>query len=148
MLLDIRPITTILPIRLVMIHRCLILTSRFHAVVTVAQGLPVALVPEQLRITTMRDDMVNVRCLHIPAFLHALHTQRMCLQESFSCFPPSTAIASTTCTPHFFRMHWLMYLTVFRSIGNQRSAAWMFAGRFRTAGHHCSQGRSFFPKWP
>ena len=148
MLLDIRPITTILPIRLVMIHRCLILTSRFHAVVTVPQGLPVALVPEQLRITTVRDDMVNVRCLHIPAFLHALHTQRMCLQKDFSGFPPCIAISTTTCTAYLSGMQRFMHLAVFHSIGNQYRTARMLAGRFRTTRHHCSQGSSFFPKWP
>ena len=40
-----------------------------------AQGLPVAPVPEELLITTVRDYMVNIRCLHVSAFLHALRTQ-------------------------------------------------------------------------
>lgn len=125
-----------------------VLSPRFYAVVPVAQGLPVAPVPEELLVTTVRNDMVDVCCLHIPAFLHALYTQWVGLKVMLPGFLPSATIASTTCTPHFFRMHWLMCLTVFRSIGNQRSAAGMLARRFRTTRHHCSQGRSFFPKWP
>ena len=53
----------------------LILPPRLDTVVPVAQGLPVAPVPEELLITTVRDYMVNIRCLHVSAFLHALRTQ-------------------------------------------------------------------------
>ena len=134
--------------KLIMILGSLIRPPCLYAVVPVAQGLPVAPVPEELLITTMWNNVVHIRCLHEPAFLHALHAQRVCLQEGFSGFLPSATIASTTCTPHFFRMHWLMCLTVFRSVRNQCGATGMAARRFRAAGHHCSQGSSFFPKWP
>ena len=53
----------------------LILPPRLDTVVPVAQGLPVAPVPEELLITTVRDYMVNIRCLHVSAFLHTLHAQ-------------------------------------------------------------------------
>ena len=58
-----------------MILRRLILPPRLDTVMAMAQGLPVAPVPEDLLITTVRDYMVNIRCLHVSAFLHALRTQ-------------------------------------------------------------------------
>lgn len=60
-----------------MILRHLILSPGLHAVVAVAQGLPVTSVPEKLLVTTVRNDVVDVRCFDVPAFLHALHTQRV-----------------------------------------------------------------------
>ena len=98
-----------------MVLRRLILTPRLYAVVAMAQGLPVALVPEQLRITTMRDDMVNVRCLHIPAFLHALHTQWVFLQEGFSGFLPSTAVASTRSGTYLLGVQYFVTVTILLS---------------------------------
>ena len=60
-----------------MILRRLILPPRLDTVMAMAQGLPVAPVPEELLITTVRNDVVDVRCFDVPAFLHALHTQRV-----------------------------------------------------------------------
>lgn len=78
-----------------MILRCLVLSPRFHTVVTMAKGLPVAPVPEELLVTTMRNDVIDVRCLHELSFLHALHTQRVRLKILLPSFLPRTAVAST-----------------------------------------------------
>lgn len=43
------------------------------------QGLPVLTVPEQLLISSMRNDMINHRSLGVSALLHALSTQRVTL---------------------------------------------------------------------
>jgi hypothetical protein len=43
--------------------------SGFDTVMAVAQGLPVALVPEELLISSVRDDVINVGCLDVLAFL-------------------------------------------------------------------------------
>ena len=58
-----------------MILRRLILPPRLDTVMAMAQGLPVAPVPKQLLVPTMWYDVVDVRCLHVSAFLHALRTQ-------------------------------------------------------------------------
>lgn len=42
-----------------------------------AEWLPVALIPEQLHIAAMGNDMVNHRGSRQSVFLHALHAQRM-----------------------------------------------------------------------
>ena len=57
----------------------LILPPRLDTVVSVAQGLPVAPVPEELLVTTVWNDVVDVRRLHVPTFLHALHAKRVSL---------------------------------------------------------------------
>ena len=78
-----------------MILRCLVLSPRFHTVVTMAKGLPVAPIPEELFVTTMRNDVIDVRCLHELSILHALHTQRVRLKILLPGFLPRTAVAST-----------------------------------------------------
>ena len=60
-----------------MILQRLILPPRLNTVMTVAEGLPVIPIPEKLLVTTVRNDVVDVRCFDVPAFLHALHTQRV-----------------------------------------------------------------------
>ena len=49
-----------------------------------AQRTPVAPVPEQFLITTMRDDVVNDRGLSVLAALHALLAERVRLQKDFA----------------------------------------------------------------
>ena len=87
-----------------MILRRLILPPRLDTVMAMAQGLPVAPVPEELLITTVRNDVVDVRCLHVPSFLHALHTQWVRLKVLLPGFPPSRSVTSARCGPHLFRM--------------------------------------------
>ena len=81
-------------ISVIPIHHILILRVRLDAVVPVTQALPVALIPEQLRITTVRYDVIYIRSFHVPAFLHALHTERMGLQVLFSGFLPLTSVTA------------------------------------------------------
>ena len=88
----------------VMILRRLVLSSRLHAVMAMTQGLPVAPVPEELLVTTMRNDVIDIRCLHEPSFLHALHAQRVCLKVLLPGFPPSRSVTSPRCGPHLFWM--------------------------------------------
>ena len=99
----------------IMVLRRLILSPRFHAVMTVTQSLPVAPIPEQLHVTTVRNDVVDVRCLHVRPFLHTLHTQRVHLQVLLPGLSPSCSVASARSGPHLFRVHGLMLLAVLLS---------------------------------
>ena len=83
--------------------------------VPMAQGLPVAPVPEQLLVTTVWNDVVDVCCLHVPAFLHALYAQRVCLQEGFSGLTPSISVASSGSAPHFLWVQGFVAITVLLS---------------------------------
>ena len=98
-----------------MILRCLVLSPRFHTVVTMAKGLPVAPIPEELLVSTVRNNVVNVRCLDVPAFLHALHTQRVCLKVLLPGFLPRTAVASARSRPYLFWMHRLVSVAILLS---------------------------------
>ena len=98
-----------------MVRRRLVLSSRLHAVVTVAQGLPVAPVPEQRHVTTVRNDVVDVRCLHVPSFLHALHTHRVRLKVLLPGLAPSSSVTSSGSGPYLFRMLSRMFIAVFPS---------------------------------
>ena len=108
-----------------MIFRRLVLSPRLHAVVPVAKRLPVAPVPEQLHVTTVRNDVIHVRRLHVPAFLHALHAQRVSLKILFPGFPPSAAVTSAGSGPYFLRMQCFVFLTILLPRRNKRCATGM-----------------------
>ena len=93
----------------------LILPPRLDTVVPVAQGLPVALIPEELLISTVRNNVVDVRCLHVPTFLYALHTQRVRLKVLLPGLLPSSTITSTRSRPYLFRVHRLVTVTILLS---------------------------------
>ena len=57
-----------------MVLRTHVLGTCFYAMVAVAQGLPIALVPEQNWIATMWNDVVDVGRQDELAFPHAFHT--------------------------------------------------------------------------
>lgn len=63
--------------RSVGVSRVDVLGQCLSVVALFAESLPVVLVPEQLLITTVRNDVIHHRCPDKPAVLHALHTQRM-----------------------------------------------------------------------
>ena len=60
-----------------------ILPSGFFIVTPLAQCSPIAPVPEQVRITTVRNAMIDNHCLRIFSMLQALLTQRMRSKERF-----------------------------------------------------------------
>ena len=98
-----------------MILRCLVLSPRFYTVVTMAKGLPVAPVPEELLVTTMRNDVIDIRCLHEPSFLHALHAQRVCLKVLLPGFLPRTAVASARSGTYLLGVHRLVSVAILLS---------------------------------
>ena len=110
------------------ILRVVVLAPGLLTMATMAERLPVAFVPEERRITTMRDDMINVGRFHIPFLLHALHTQRMRCQVTFPGFLPSGTIPTLRGGAHLFRVLAGMLVTVFLSPGYQPRTAGMGAG--------------------
>ena len=98
-----------------MILRCLVLSPCFHTVVTMAKGLPVAPVPEELLITTVRNDVIHVRRLNVPSFLHALYAQRVHLKVLLPSPLPSSTVTSARCGTYFFWMHRLVSVAILLS---------------------------------
>ena len=97
---------------LIMVLRCLILSPCLHAVMSVTQCLPVASIPEELPVTAVRNDVVDVRRLHVPSFLHALYAQRVHLQVLLSGLAPSSSVTSSGSAPHFLWVHGFVAITV------------------------------------
>ena len=118
-----------------MILRCLVLSPRLHAVVAMTQSLPVAPIPEELLVTTMRNDMVDVRRLNIPAFLHALHTQWVRLKVTLAGSVPCGAVASAACGARVLWVEGTVLVAVLGAVGNGRSTAGVSAWGIRSLGH-------------
>ena len=78
----------------VFIHGVMVFSSSLHAVAAVAERLPVAPVPEQYRVASMRNDMINVCRFHIAIQLQALFAKRVCLQIFLPGFPPFISVAA------------------------------------------------------
>ena len=55
-----------------------VLRHGFMVVATLAKALPIALIPEQLRIPSVWDNVVNNGGFHQPSLFLTLHTQGMC----------------------------------------------------------------------
>lgn len=115
-----------------MIFRCLILIPCLDGVMAVAERLPVALIPEELLVSSVRNDVVHVCCLDVLAFFHALHAERVRLKVTLACPLPCLAIASACCRPHLLWVLRFVQLTVLLSVGNEGGAAWMTAGCVRS----------------
>ena len=72
----------------------LVLAPCFYVVVMLAEGLPVVLVPEQNRITTVRYDMVNDLRLYVPTLPGTGYAERVGTEIGLGQSPPAGAIAA------------------------------------------------------
>jgi len=63
-------------------------------VTLLAQRLPIVTIPEELHVSTMRNDMIHDLCTGILTVPLALSTERMCMKESFACLLPPPTITS------------------------------------------------------
>ena len=61
---------------------------------SLAQRLPVVLIPEQLFVSAMRNDVVDHRSRREHAMRQAAHAQWMLLQKAFARKPPPGVIAA------------------------------------------------------
>ena len=90
--------------------------------------LPICLIPEEFRITAVRNNVVHNRCRCCFAFFPAHRTQRMGSQKPQPCFLPSATIPTLRRGLSIRSMKRCMFRAVRLSVGNQRRAARMFAG--------------------
>lgn len=105
-----------------------VLLPRLLIVTWLTEALPVALIPEQLLVSAMRNNVIHHSCLGIASLLHALHTQWMFPKVRFAYSLPLAGIASAAGRSDSLRVQCFVLLTVFRSWFNQhrtaRMAAW------------------------
>ena len=118
-----------------MVHRVLILVARLHIVMMFAQRLPVARVPEELRVTTVRADVIHDRRFDVLALALALYAQRVREQEQLREPSPTGIVTTRSSGPDFLRVQADVIVTVFLSLGHQLGAAGMPAGMVREPWH-------------
>lgn len=106
-------------LRSVLVLRCVILVACLDAVVTVAERLPVAFVPEENLVSAVWSDVIHIGRLDVASSLQALNTQRMDFEVTLACLVPSAAVASLRCRSDVLRMQRLVFITVLRAIGNE-----------------------------
>ena len=91
--------------------RTAVLVSCFYVMIMSAQALPIALIPEQLLVTTVGNNVIHNRCFGIASLLPSLRTQRVALKERFACLLPAAAIAALCGRPCYLRGERLVFLT-------------------------------------
>ena len=74
------------------------------------QWLPIALIPEQLLVTTVGNNVIHNRCFGIASLLPAFRTQWVALKERFACLLPAAAIATLRSRPYYLRVERLVFL--------------------------------------
>lgn len=71
-----------------------VFTGSLSAVTFMAQRLPVALIPEQLLVSLVRNDVVNISCRLQDSTLLTLNAERMIHEEEKASLSPLGCIAS------------------------------------------------------
>ena len=113
----------------------MILIPGLDTVMSVTEALPVAPVPEENAVSSVRFDVIDIGRLDVAALLHALHTQRMCFKVTLACSVPCRSIASAACGSCLLRVEGSVLVTVLRTVGNERCTAGMPAWCVWSAGH-------------
>ena len=113
----------------------MILVAGLLTVTGMTKALPVALVPEQRVVSSVRLDVIDVGRLDIAPLLQALYTQRMRLKVTLACLVPCGAVASSACGACLLRVDGTVLFTVLRAVGNERRTAGMPARCVRSAWH-------------
>lgn len=105
--------------------------SGFLVVAPLAERLPVRSVPEELRVSSVRYNMVHNRLRCCDALAQALLTERVELKELLALTSPLTAVPSRGSGSCRLRVHLLVFLTVLLPRWHEVWAPRMPAGNHR-----------------
>lgn len=100
-----------------------------------AKGLPVLFIPKQIRVATMRLDMIYNGCRNEPAFLFASDAPGMTFQEELPGFLPLSPVATQHCTLSFAMALPFMFVTIFSSVWHQLRTSRILARCLRSSWH-------------
>ena len=89
---------------------------RLMVMAALTQRLPVRFVPEQVRVATMRLDMIHDRCRDEPSFLFASDTPWMTFQKELPGLLPLSSVATCFCINPVALALPFMFLTILSSI--------------------------------
>ena len=120
---------------------------RLMVMAALAQGLPVFLIPEQIRVAAMRLDMIYDGCRDEPSLFLATDAPGMTFQKELPGFLPFPSIATQHGVFPFALAPMFMLITIFSSIRHQLWASRIFAGRLRSSGHFSSSPASKKDRW-
>lgn len=112
-----------------------ILGHGLGVVARLTQRLPVLLVPEQLLVTSMGNDVVNNSGWHNLTLLLATDTQWVGRKECLSGSLPPSVVAFLLCGLGVVVVERGVILTVHRTVGNEPTTAGVFAWCVRSARH-------------
>ena len=101
--------------------------QRLLIVTTLAERLPVVLVPEKFLVTTVWNDVIHNRCPDVLALLGTLHTEWMSFQIRLSDFLPPPVVSSLRCRAGHLWMERQVLLTVEPAGFHQLRAAGVMA---------------------
>ena len=113
----------------------MVFASCLAAVVAMAQGLPVAFVPEELTVSSVRNDVVNVRCLGVAPLLHALDTEGMRSEVTFAYLLPCSAVTAVSGRPYLIGVQGFVPVAVLRAVRNQGWTAGVTTWSVRSCWH-------------
>lgn len=108
---------------------------RLMVMAALAQRLPVRFVPEQVRVATMRLDMIHDRCRDEPSFLFASDTPWMTFQKELPGLLPLSSVATCFCINPVALALPFMFLTILSSIRHQLWASRILARCLRSSWH-------------
>ena len=74
------------------------------------ERLPIALIPEQLLVAAVGDNVIHNCCFGVASRLSTFRTQRVALKERFACLLPATAVAALCGRPCYLWMERLVFL--------------------------------------
>ena len=100
-----------------------------------AKGLPVLLIPEQIRVAAVRLDMIHDSCRDEPSIFLAADAPGMTFQEEPPSFLPLSPVATQPRALPFPLALPFMFITILPSIWHQPRAARILAGRLRSSWH-------------
>lgn len=96
---------------------------RLMVMAALAQGLPVFLIPEQIRVAAMRLDMIYDGCRDEPSLFLATDAPGMTFQKELPGFLPFPSIATQHGVFPFTLAPMFMFITIFSSIWHQPRAS-------------------------
>lgn len=108
---------------------------RFMVMAALAKGLPVFLIPEQIRVAAMRSDVVHHGRRNEPSFLFASDAPGVTLQEELPGFLPLSPVATQHRVLPFALALLFMFVTIFSPIRHQPWASRILARCLRSSWH-------------
>lgn len=100
-----------------------------------AQGLPVLLIPEQIRVAAVRLDMIHDGCRDKLSILFASDTPWMTFQKELPGFLPRSPVAAQHNVLPFALALPFMFITILSSIRYQPRTSWILARCLRSSWH-------------